>query len=112
MLVGVVLAGFLGMMGGVRPVPVRDVRMMSGFFVLAGFVMLCGLAMMFRCMLMVLSSFVVVVSAFVGHGRISLIWISVASQPTARLLMRRQRTMNFHGHGLKSLLREKKAVST
>ena len=61
MFCGVVLTGFLGMMGSMHVVPMGEVGMMPRLFMVPGLVMLCGLAVMARGMLVVLSGFVVVV---------------------------------------------------
>jgi hypothetical protein len=57
-LIGVVLSGFFGMMGSVQRMPVSDMGMVAGLFVIAGFVVLGCFAMMFRRVFVVLRSFV------------------------------------------------------
>jgi hypothetical protein len=61
------LAGFFGMMSGVDGVPMRDVRVMTGRFVVAFFVMLGGFAVMGGGFLMMFGGFVVMLGTFVGH---------------------------------------------
>src|SRR5713101_7903072 len=69
---GVVFAGFLGMMGGVQMVPMRDVRMIPRHFVFPGLVLFRGLPMMAGGMLVMLSGFVVVFcSGMASHGCLS-----------------------------------------
>jgi hypothetical protein len=59
MRVGMVFRGFGGMMRGMHGMSVRDMRMMSGLFVVAFFVMFCCLAVMFcRVFVMLGSRFV------------------------------------------------------
>ena len=55
-LIGVVLSGFFGMMGSVHCMPVSDVGVVAGFFVIARFVVLGCFAMMSRCVFMMFRS--------------------------------------------------------
>jgi hypothetical protein len=57
-LIGVMLSGFFGMMGSVQRVPVRDMGMVAGLFVIAGFVVVGCFAVMFRRLFMVFRSLV------------------------------------------------------
>jgi hypothetical protein len=64
MRVGMVFRGF----GGMHGMSVRDMRMMSGLFVVAFFVMFCCLAVMFcRVFVMLGSRFVMLGFGFAGH---------------------------------------------
>ena len=60
-LVGVVLAGFFGVMNSVHLMTVGHVGVVSGFFVIAGLVVLGSSAMMLRGVIMMLGGFVVMV---------------------------------------------------
>jgi len=63
------LTGFLGMMGSVHVVPMGEVCMMPGLFMVPGLVMFCGLAVMSCGMFVMLSGFVVVFcSGMASHG--------------------------------------------
>jgi hypothetical protein len=53
MLVSMVFGGLAGMMHRVKPMAMRDMRMVRGFLVIPSFVMLGGLAMMSGRMLVV-----------------------------------------------------------
>ena len=59
--VGVVLAGFFGVMRGVHLMAVRHVSVVPGFFVIAGFVVLSSREMVFRGVTVVLGSFAVMI---------------------------------------------------
>jgi hypothetical protein len=48
-------------------VPVRYMGMMAGFFVIPIFVVFCGFTVMFRCLVVVLCSAVMMLYAFVFH---------------------------------------------
>ncbi len=77
MLNGVILSSLLGVMRGVRGVPVRDVRVVPGLQMVAGFVMLRGFAVVFGRMLMVLGCLMMMRSAcMIRHGQ----WFSVGEQ--------------------------------
>ena len=77
MLVGVVLSGFLGMKSGVGMVPMCDISVMTGLFVIANLVMFGGFLMMPRGVLMVFGSFKVMLGAFVlSHVRLLLFSIA------------------------------------
>jgi hypothetical protein len=65
---GVMLAGFFGVMLGVVVVPLRDVRMVAGLFMIAGAVMLGGGAMMFGGVLVMLGGFQMMLRGVFGHG--------------------------------------------
>jgi hypothetical protein len=65
MRVGVMLGGFAGMVGGMQPVSMSDVRVMGGLFVVALRVMFSSFAVVSRSMLVVFSSFSVVFRSFV-----------------------------------------------
>ena len=67
-MLGVVLARFARVMGGVRGMAVRGVRMVAGLLVVVGRVMRCGFAMMPRGMLVVFGGGVVVLDdPVLGH---------------------------------------------
>jgi hypothetical protein len=67
-MLGVVLARLAGMMGGVRGMAVRGVRMMAGFLGAVGFMVLGRFAMMLGGMLVVLGRGVMVLDDLVlGH---------------------------------------------
>jgi hypothetical protein len=69
MRVGMMFRGFGGMMLGMDTMPLRDMRVMPGFFVVARLVMLCRLAMMFRReFVMLRGRFVMFGFGFAGHG--------------------------------------------
>jgi hypothetical protein len=58
----------LVMLSGVQVVAMSDLRMVRCLFVIPGLVVLCGLAMVFRCMLVMFSSLLMVFVNFViGH---------------------------------------------
>jgi hypothetical protein len=57
-LIGVMLSGFFGMMNGVQCMPVGDMGMVAGFFVIARLMVLGGFAVMFRRLFMVFRSLV------------------------------------------------------
>jgi hypothetical protein len=63
-LVGVVFAGFFGVMSRVHVMSMRHVCVMTSLFVVAGFVMVGGLVMMFRGVRVVLSCFAVMFRGF------------------------------------------------
>jgi hypothetical protein len=67
-MLGVVPAGFVCVMLGVGVVPVRDVRMVAGFFMIAGAMMLGGGAMMFGGVLVMLGGFQMMFRGVFGHG--------------------------------------------
>jgi hypothetical protein len=62
------LAGFFGVMLGVRVMAMRDVGMVAGLFMIPGGVMFSRGAMMFRGMLVMLGGFQVVFFTFFRHG--------------------------------------------
>ena len=64
MFVGVVLAGFFGVMRRVDMMAVGHVGVVPGFFVIAGFVVLSSLKMVFRGVTVVLGSFAVMFRTF------------------------------------------------
>jgi|HubBroStandDraft_6_1064221.scaffolds.fasta_scaffold557863_1 hypothetical protein len=65
MRVGVVLGRLAGMVGRVKPVSVRDMRVVRGFFVVLFDVVFGSFAVVGRSMLVVVSSFVVMFGSFV-----------------------------------------------
>jgi hypothetical protein len=67
-LVGVVLPGFLGMMGSVQRMAVGDVGMVAGLLVVARFVVLCRFPVMFGRVFMMLCRLVMMFRTFVSHG--------------------------------------------
>jgi hypothetical protein len=82
----VVLPCFLRMMGCMKVVSVRDVRMMARLFVVTAFVMvrglpvvLCRLFVMLRCLAMVLRSFVISHFCFPSFSLI--FWIQSILRP-------------------------------
>jgi hypothetical protein len=66
------LAGFFGVMLGVRVMAMRDVGMVAGFLMISGSVMFGGGAMMFRGVLVMVGSFQVMLFAFLRHGALFL----------------------------------------
>jgi hypothetical protein len=66
--VGVVLAGFFGVMSRVVMMPVRDVRVMSRLFMISGSVVFGSRAMMTRSVLVVLGGLAVMIDHFLGHS--------------------------------------------
>ena len=71
-LCGVVFASFLGVMGGVQMMPMRDVCMMPRLLMVSGLVLFGGLPMMAGGMLVVLRGFVVMFcSGMASHGCLS-----------------------------------------
>ena len=69
-LAGVVFGGFAGMVRSMKPVPVSDMRMVRGFFVITLFVVSSGFAVVGRRMLVMFSSFSVMICSFVVHPNI------------------------------------------
>jgi hypothetical protein len=67
-LVGVVLAGFPGMVPGVQRMPVRDVGVIRAFLVVVRFMMLGRFTMMPGGMLMMLGCFEMMFCSYVSHG--------------------------------------------
>ncbi len=64
------LAGFFGVMCRVRQVPVRDVRMVPGLYVIARFVMFRGFTVVFGRVLMVIGCLMMMRSAcMIRHAR-------------------------------------------
>jgi hypothetical protein len=70
-LVGMVLAGLAAVMGCMQRMAVRNVRVMTGAFVVAGFMMRSGFAVMFGCGFVMLGSLIMMFGAFVCHGYVS-----------------------------------------
>jgi hypothetical protein len=68
MLVSVVLAGFGGVMRGMRGMAVCDMRMVAGLFVIGSLVMVGGGVMMLGGMLVVFGGFVVMIDSLLRHG--------------------------------------------
>ena len=66
-LVGVVLASFLGMVRGVTLVRVCHMRVMAGFFVIPCLMVFCCSKVMFCGVLMMLSSFPMMFGALFRH---------------------------------------------
>jgi hypothetical protein len=62
-MVGVVLRGFMGMMGGMQAVGMRHVGVVPRLLMLAGLVVLGGLAVMMRRILVMLGCSLVVIAA-------------------------------------------------
>lgn len=72
MLRGVVLCSLFGVMGCVNQVPLRDVRMVSGQYVVARFVMLHGFAVMLGSVFMMLGCLQMMSSArVISHCSVS-----------------------------------------
>jgi hypothetical protein len=69
--IGMVFAGFAGMVCSMQPVPVSDMRVVRGFFVVALFVVFGSFPVVGRRMLMMFSSFSVMFRSFVVFHRIS-----------------------------------------
>lgn len=68
MLSGVVFGGLAGMMCRVQSMPMRDMGMVGGFFVISILVVCGSFAVVSRSVLVMFSSFSVVFGSFVGHG--------------------------------------------
>jgi hypothetical protein len=67
-MLGVVLAGFFGVMGGVVEMTLSDVGMMPGLFVIAPFMVLgCGQVVLL-CVFMMFCRLTMVLYGFLGHG--------------------------------------------
>jgi hypothetical protein len=62
--VGVMLAGFFGVMYRLNMVTIRHVSMMTGLFVVTSVVVLGGRTMMLSCFFVMLGSFVVMLYSF------------------------------------------------
>jgi hypothetical protein len=74
-LVGVVLAGFFGVMRGMDVMPVRDVGVMPSLLVISRFMLLGGGFVVLRRVFVMLRSLAVMIYGFLGHGISSLeIW--------------------------------------
>jgi hypothetical protein len=67
MLVGMVLAGFFSMVGGVHRMSVGDVGVVAGLFVVAGFVVLGRFAMMCRRVFMMFGGLMMMICSVVCH---------------------------------------------
>ena len=65
MCVGVVLGGFAGMMGGMKPMPMSDVGVVGGLFVVALPMVFSSFAVVSRSLLVVFSSFLMMFRSFV-----------------------------------------------
>jgi hypothetical protein len=63
MMLGVVLCRLLGMMGGMQPMRMRHVGVMTGLLMIAAFIMLGGLTMMVRGVLVMLGRILVMLAA-------------------------------------------------
>ena len=66
------LAGFFGVMLGVRVMAMRDVGMVAGLFMISGGVMFGRCAMMLRGMLVMLGGFQMMFFTFFRHGALFL----------------------------------------
>jgi hypothetical protein len=76
MMLGVMLRGFVSVMGGMQAVGMRDVGVMTGLFMLAALMVSGRFAVMVRRALMVLGGCLVVLAALVGicaHGSSSIL---------------------------------------
>ena len=67
MFVGVVLTCFLGMIYRVNVMPLGDMRMMAGAFMIPALVMFGGRSMVAGGMVVMLRGFTMVLSALIGH---------------------------------------------
>jgi hypothetical protein len=67
---GVVLGGFAGMVCRMKPVSVSDMRVVRGLFVVPVLVVVGSFAVVSRGMLVMFSSFSVMVGSFVVHGSV------------------------------------------
>ena len=70
MLVSMMLGCFSGMIRGMQPMPVCDLRVMRGLFMVPGFMMFSGFFVVSGCVLMMFRSFLVVLSAFMFCHRL------------------------------------------
>jgi hypothetical protein len=68
MLVGMVLARLTGMVRGMQRMPVRDVGVIRGFFVVVRLMMVGRLTVVPRGMLMVLGCFEMMFCSYVSHS--------------------------------------------
>ena len=66
-LIGMVLGGFRRVVIRMLVMPMRQVSVMASLLVVAAFVMLGCFFMVFRCVLVMLRRFFVVICAFVNH---------------------------------------------
>ena len=80
MVLGVMLGRFVAVMGRMQRMRVRDMRVMSGLFMVAGGVMLGGLAMMVSSVLVMLGSGLVVVAALVALAHDVLLFLRYADR--------------------------------
>ena len=71
MLVGVVLAGFLGMMNRMDRMPMRDMGMMPCALVIPRFVVVGCHSMMASRVFVVLGGLAMMLGGFFGHGKTS-----------------------------------------
>jgi hypothetical protein len=62
-MLGVMLCRLLGVMGGMQPVRMRHVGVMTGLLMIAAFIMLGGLAVMVRGVLVMLGRILVMLAA-------------------------------------------------
>ena len=70
-LVGVMLAGFFGVVDRMDEMTLRDVRVMAGFVVISSFVVVGGRSMMASSVIVVLRGLAMVLGAFFRHGKTS-----------------------------------------
>jgi hypothetical protein len=89
MMLGVMLGRLLGVMGGVQPVGVRHMGVMTGLLVIAVFVVLGGLAVMVRRALVMVGRVLMMLGALVrlrAHLDSSCCWASRRQVARARLI--------------------------
>jgi hypothetical protein len=65
--VGVMLAGFFGVMDRMDEMTLRNVRVMAGFVVISGVMVVGGRSMMASSVIVVLRGLAMVLGAFFGH---------------------------------------------
>jgi hypothetical protein len=70
-IVGVMLAGFFGVMHRVDLMPARDVRVMAGLVMIPTFMMVGCCAVMASGVFVVLRGLAMMLGGFSGHGRTS-----------------------------------------
>jgi hypothetical protein len=77
MFVGMVLASFIGVSGGMQAVAMRHVRVVGRLFMTSSFMMFSRLAMMLGRVLVMIRGLMMVFRAFVCHVRVSFDWVTV-----------------------------------
>jgi hypothetical protein len=79
-LVGVMLAGFLGMLNRVDVMPVRDMRMVAGALMVTGFVVIGCCSMVASGVFVMLRGLAMMLGAVCGHDKTSGVAIQLRMQ--------------------------------